>query len=99
TAGSWKQVYGAQGADVIGDASTLPASTVLTPPGNNVLTWSSSTADTRALLKTASGASSSDRVAAAWSDPASFTVGLNLTDGKQHRVALYVDDWDSKGRA
>jgi hypothetical protein len=28
----------------------------------------------------------------------SFTLDLNLTDGKNHRVALYFADWDNSGR-
>ena len=41
-----------------------------------------------------------DRVAAAWYGYGSaVTMDVNLTDGLTHQLALYVVDWDSRGRA
>ena len=46
------------------------------------------------------------RIAAAWCDdncagdnqPNSFTIGINLTDGNVHEIAVYCLDWDNQGR-
>jgi hypothetical protein len=50
--------------------------------------------DKRALAK----ATSSDRIAGCWFSNAGFTIDVNLSDGKSHRIALYCMDWDSNGR-
>ena len=91
TAGSWKGVYGADGAAVIGDTSAYPSYVTVTPAGNSFWMWTSSTSDTRAPQKL----SASDRVAACWYSSSSFTVDLNINDGKTHQVAVYVMDWDN----
>lgn len=38
-----------------------------------------------------------DRVAATWYSGTSFTVDVNLTDGRAHRVSAYAMDWDGGG--
>src|SRR6185312_15127374 len=53
-----------------------------------------STPDPRALQKPSAPA---DRVAAMWYSATGFTVDVNLTDGQQHEVALYLLDWDGGG--
>jgi hypothetical protein len=58
-------------------------------------TWAASTSDPRALEQPGSATA---RVAAAWYG-SSFSVNVNLTDGGQHRVALYLVDWDADGRS
>lgn len=95
TSGSWKGVYGADGASVMGDASTLPGYVQVTPSGNSAWTWNYSTTDTRAPQKI----SGTDRIASAWYLDGSFAVDLNFTDGQAHRVALYFLDWDLSGRS
>ncbi|MFL5241324.1 MAG: fibronectin type III domain-containing protein [Gemmataceae bacterium] len=97
TQGTWKGVYGVQGYDIIGDAVSLPAYATVTPSGNLNYTWAGSTTAIRALQKSAAG--STDRLAACWYSPTSFTVDLNLTDGQTHQVALYLLDWDNNGRS
>ena len=59
------------------------------------MTWSTTTTDPRALQVP----DSSNRVAAVWYSATSFTVAVNLNDGKSHDLELYFDDWDSSGRA
>ncbi len=34
-----------------------------------------------------------------YSNAASFSINLNLTDGQSHRIALYLLDWDTTTRA
>ncbi len=92
TGGSWRGVYGADGANVIGDKAVYPSYATVTPAGNSYYLWASSTGDARApQLESAS----SGRVAACWFSSSSFTIDLKLTDGSSHQVALYLLDWDN----
>jgi subtilase family serine protease len=95
TQGNWTSSYGADGYNVIGDTTAYPAYATVTPSGQNTFVWASSTSDVRALQK---ASNSSDRIAATWYS-SSFTVDVNLTDGKVHQIALYLLDWDNAGRA
>ena len=66
----------------------------VTPAGQATYTWAPTTTDVRALQK----AAAADRIAATWY-AGSFTVDINLTDGKAHRLAAYFLDWDTTGRS
>src|SRR5204862_498802 len=57
--------------------------------------WDNTTSDVRALLQAASN--TTDRIASYWTSYTRFTIGLNLTDGQAHRLALYALDWDNYG--
>src|SRR4029077_12434427 len=67
----------------------------VTVSGADTYTWAASTADVRALQK----AVGTDRIAATWYQNPAFTIDVNLTDGQAHQVALYVVDWDNRGRS
>jgi hypothetical protein len=95
TQGNWKGVYGPDGADVIGDSSTMPGYVQIAPAGNGAWTWADSTTDARALQRV----SASDRIASVWYLDGTFTVDLNFTDGQTHRTAMYFVDWDQSGRS
>jgi subtilisin family serine protease len=96
TQGTWKGHYGGQGHNVVNDSVAYPAYAQVTPSGHGAWTWAASTADTRALQKNAAA----DRIAATWySTGASFSIGVNITDGSTRRLALYVVDWDSAQRS
>jgi hypothetical protein len=99
TQGNWMGTYGAQGYDVIDDASSLPSYASITPSGQSNYVWAASTGDPRAL-QTADGSS---RIAACWysgdSGGTSFSVDVNLTDGQKHHLELYFLDWDNLGRS
>src|SRR5262245_41079249 len=95
THGNWRGVYGAQGHSLAQIAANLPDFAQLALADQSDMTWTESTTDVRAL-RIPAGA---DRFAAAWHTNASFTFDLNLSDGKQHQVALYCLDWDRLGRA
>jgi hypothetical protein len=91
TLGSWKGVYGSEGANVIGDSSAYPAYVTVTPSNNFNWVWSSFTGDARALSqRLATG-----RVAACWVNGTTFSIDLNFTDGRAHQFALYMLDWDN----
>ena len=91
TSGTWKGVYGADGAVVIGDSAAIPSYASVTPAGNATYTWAASTADSRAPQKV----SASDRIAACWYTPTTLTVDVRLTDGASHQIAMYLLDWDT----
>jgi hypothetical protein len=100
TEGNWKGVYGADGFNVIDDSVSYPPYAAVTPSGQSSVIWASATTDPRALERE----SSSGRIAAAWrttpnAPGASFTIDVNLTDGKSHQVALYCLDWNGGDRS
>jgi uncharacterized Rmd1/YagE family protein len=95
THGNWKGVYGADGFNIVGDAVNYPSYALVTPAGQASYTWASSTSDTRALQKSATG--STDRVAATWYSATQFSIDVKLTDSQTHQLALYAVDWDNWG--
>jgi subtilisin family serine protease len=95
TQGTWHGVYGGDGYSLVGDATSLPAYGTVTPSGQALWTYATSTSDVRGLQK---AAVATDRVAAVWYGQ-TFALDVNLTDGAPHQVGLYLVDWDSRGRA
>ena len=96
TQGNWKSTYGADGYAIEADSASNPAYGSVAFANNLIYTWNSSTTDVRAPLK---AASNSDRIAACWYNNPTYTIDVNLTDGKVHQVALYCLDWDSTTRS
>lgn len=90
TKGNWSGVYGAAGHNLMAYASALPSFAQVSASGKSDWVWQWSTSDSRALQKPNIW---SDREAGTWYGD-NFTVDLNLTDGKSHRVAFYFLDWD-----
>jgi Carboxypeptidase regulatory-like domain/Bacterial Ig domain len=93
TQGNWRGVYGADGYNVVNDTVSYPAYATVTPTGQAAWTWAASTSDVRALQK----AAGTDRIAATWYGSL-FSLDVNIVDGAQHDLALYVLDWDNAGR-
>lgn len=96
TQGSWKNVYGTDGYTIVGNATVNPAYATVSASGNSSWVWNDPSSSTPALQKSGT---TTDRIAAAWYASTSFTVNVNLTDGRSHRVAFYFLDWDASGRA
>jgi outer membrane protein assembly factor BamB len=97
TAGTWKGLYGAQGAVLAGETARASNCAVVTPRKNENHTFAGSTTDARAPQKSAD---TKDRIAACWFNNEKFDIDVELTDGKEHQVALYCLDWDGNdGRA
>ena len=95
TLGNWKGVYGIEGYNVLGDSAKYPAYSTVWAGGKSDWLWGSSTTDARALLK----ASTTGRALGLWYAGSTFTVNVNINDGKAHRLGLYFLDWDKLGRA
>src|SRR5262249_54171819 len=87
TQGSWQGVYGSNGYSVVGDATLYPAYAQVGVTGASTYVWAGSTTDVRALQK---ASTPGDRIAATYYSATSFTLDVNLTDGAQHQVALYL---------
>ncbi len=100
TEGTWKGTYGVDGFDDSQDPSlnnpSFPAYATVNLHNTANAVWASSTTNLRALQKTAAG--STDRIAATWYSPDSFSVDVHISDGKTHQIALYALDWDNSGR-
>jgi len=95
TQGNWDAVYGSDGYGVLPATQYYPAYATVSPILTATYTWTSSTADPRALQVM-------NRVAACWYSTglnagSSFGVDVNLKDGQSHRVAIYAVDWDNYG--
>ncbi len=96
TSGSWKGMYGGDGFQLIGDRVSYPSYVAVTASGYTPWTWAASTADSRALQKYASA---TDRIAACWYSTGSFSIALDFNDNNTHRVAVYLVDFNTKGRS
>lgn len=94
TKGTWSGLYGADGSNVVNNTINYPLYAQASLSGQSSYTWSGSTNEVRALQKANNPA---DRLAATWYSSSNFTIDLNLTDGAQHKVALYCLDWDGNG--
>jgi hypothetical protein len=94
TEGNWIGSYGTQGYNVVGSGSQYPPYASVTITGATNTIWASNTSVQRAL-QTPDGSS---RIASAWSAPNSFTVAVNLTDGKPHYLGFYFLDWEGNSR-
>jgi hypothetical protein len=93
TQGNWHGIYGADGYSVANDSQSLPSYATFAVENQSNYTWTSVTADPRAL-QTGSG---TGRIAACWFSATTFSFNVNITDGNSHQVSLYALDWDGFG--
>jgi hypothetical protein len=100
TEGSWIGVYGSQGSNVINATNGVhyPSYATVTPARNTPYTWAAHTN----LVQALQNPSGSGRIAACWyTAPGinSFTVDVNITDGRSHNLELYLLDFGSTSRS
>ena len=95
TGGTWKGAYGADGVDIQADANAPPSYAAVAPVAAQTWTWDAGNLGAQALQR----AAAPGRVAATWYDPSAFSLDLNLTDGRAHKVSLYVLDYDAISRS
>jgi hypothetical protein len=95
TQGSWHGVYGADGYLVVNDSQSVPAYSSFAVQNQTNTTWAATSTDPRALQT----GSNSGRIAAAWSSASTFSLNVDVTDGKLHQFALYAVDWNNQGIA
>jgi uncharacterized repeat protein (TIGR01451 family) len=98
TQGNWKGRYGQDGFIIPNDSNNSPAYAGVSFGVTPGYTWIVSTTDRRALLKSGS---MTDRIASTYytSGSNTFTIDVNVIDGRAHQVALYAADFDDQGRA
>jgi hypothetical protein len=96
TLGTWRGKYGATGSLVFEDFGILPPWVKVVGVGESHFVWAATTADPRGTQR---ASDATQRLAATWYSGSSYTIDVNITDGKRHRLALYCLDWDSLGRA
>jgi hypothetical protein len=97
TEGHWTSTYGSQGYDVFGGGQSLPSYASIAVNNAQFYEWAAVNSDAT-KLQTSPGSTS--RIAACdYSNAASFSINVNLTDGRTHQLALYFLDWDNQHRA
>ena len=97
TVGNWQGAYGADGSLIPLDSTHLPAYANVNFNSAFLWNWTpGGTANPNALLKYGT---TGTRIASTYYNQPGFTIDVNLTDNKMHQMALYLDDWDSGGRA
>jgi hypothetical protein len=98
TGGAWTGGFGSQGAQIAGDGSTLPSYAAFSTNSPTPNVWAPASASNNDNRDLQTLENPSQTIAADWYG-STFNVTLNLTDGQTHQVALYVLDWEGKGRA
>ncbi len=95
TAGNWNSFYGAEGFAAAGAFTQFPPYVQTLAQEPAVRIWAGQTLDGRALPTPAG----SNRVASAWFSATATEMDFNITDGRSHRLAVYLVDWDNQGRS
>ncbi|MDB6054862.1 MAG: hypothetical protein JWN25_2385, partial [Verrucomicrobiales bacterium] len=93
--GTWRGIYGSDGYHVMGTTANYPAYAQVTPSGKDDYIWSDSVTDVTAPQKPSPAI---DRIASCWYSSNTFSVDLNIVDGKTHQVAFYCLDWTGTDR-
>jgi hypothetical protein len=83
------------GYQVVNHSVSYPSYAAVTVTGADAHTWGVVDGGRACVQKTAGA----DRIAATWYQTPAFTIDVNLTDGQAHQVAIYVVDWDNRGRS
>jgi subtilisin-like proprotein convertase family protein len=97
TKGNWVNRYGTEGYYIIGGGGIIPAWLKSFYPNELPYhNWIGAEADERALLR-APTIGSSRTIAALYSQE-QIEIPFEFTDGRTHRLAFYIVDWDGKSR-
>src|SRR5678816_2551564 len=95
TRGDWRSGYGTEGYWINGKGSSYPNYSQVGFANSDFWIWTDNTTDVRALLSPGG----TGRIASCAYQATSFDVNLDFTDGRTHRVAFYLCDWDNAGRS
>ena len=100
TGGNWQTAYGADGYVLAQDAFSLPSYLTMGMTGQSTWVWNSNpTGDPRALRRPDGSSVASTYYANTGAGVNSFSIDLNFTDGRSHRVSAYLLDWDHANRS
>jgi len=94
TKGLWQKKYGSDGYSIPGAGESIPDGTKITFISGDTQYWENETQDIQAVQNPFG----KDNIAAARSHPLHEIIEFNFEDEKEHEVALYLLDWDRKGR-
>jgi hypothetical protein len=94
TGGNWIGSYGSQGYQIPELTPSLPSYATVALSGNATYEWSSSNPPALELP-----GNPTSRIASCWDSSTSFTITVDLTDGRTHDLALYALDYDNQSRA
>ncbi len=100
TQGNWKGVYGLDGYVIPGSsANQVPGYAAFTPANAAIWTWTNDGNEVRDLQVSWTDPQNT-RQASCWytSSSNSYSLDVDITDGKTHQFALYLLDWDRRGR-
>ncbi|WP_210420298.1 S8 family serine peptidase [Aquisphaera giovannonii] len=95
--GNWAGAFGSDGRAIARVSPAYPSYATVGVLGSSLWTWAGPTTDPRALSTT--GTTPDSRIASCWYNGTSFTIDVNITDGKSHPASLYLVDWDSTSRS
>jgi len=92
TSGNWKGTYGTEGALIAGDkgAAAPKCATATVMNKEDGIPWAANAAETRYLQKSGEA---KERTVTSWHAPEQFDIAIEITDGKEHQVALYCMAW------
>jgi fibronectin type 3 domain-containing protein len=91
TKGSWVGVYGKDGYGIPQLNSSFPSYAQVSMKDANAWTWHTISGDVRAL----GYPTGSNRLATTWYNTNKFEFNVNITDGKTHKVSLYMYDFEN----
>jgi uncharacterized delta-60 repeat protein len=92
--GNWIGTYGSEGYAVLPNIIQKPTNATVTGLNKLDWVWNDPTRSLRGL-QTPDGAG---YTAGCWYSSSTFSLDVNFTDGRTHRLAVYFCDWDYAGR-
>lgn len=93
TQGSWTPTYGSEGARIATSPDVPPPPSSFVAIAGQEYLWADGTSDVRALIR-----ADGTRAAATWFG-SSVSATVTLPDANVHRLAVYLLDWDRRGRS
>lgn len=95
TNGNWRGVYGADGAVIAADKGSAAPTYALVAVANksDAIPWAAQPTDDRYLQKSGDAR---DRTVTVWQAGDQLDVEVELTDGKEHQVAIYCIDFGAR---
>lgn len=95
TGGHWTGVYGSDGYSIVSGATSLPAYARVTTVGASTYTEAYGSSNPAAPQ---SAPGSTTGVLATEYAAGSFSINVNMLDGKTHQLAAYLFDWSNQQR-
>ena len=88
--GTWKGKYGTEGYSIIGDSTSYPSYAFVRTSGHGQWLWNANTSSAAAPQR----GSGETRLAACYYATSPYDLRFTFRDSMDHRVSLYLLDWD-----